>query len=81
MPVPSWSLVFAGVTLFWAGVVVGGGAEWQDETGVISVLAGWAGMTWSAGGIRVYAIGTWSLTVLWYGAGLVDPSLRTPWLL
>ena len=81
MTLLAWTGVFAVASLFWAWVVFGGGADWLDETGVISVLVGWSGMAWSAQGIRLYAGGTWALTGCWYVFGVFEPAMQTCWLL
>lgn len=51
-----WIASHALSTLFWLWVLLWGGAEWLEGTFASGFLISWIAPTWSADGIRLFAL-------------------------
>ena len=80
MSVWVWVGAFVAASLFWSWVLFWGGAEWLEGSFVSGLLIDWWAPRWSADGIKVFALGTWVLSGLWFVFGLFFPDSRVLWL-
>lgn len=71
-----WILLHALSTLFWLWVLLWGGAEWLEGTLASAFVIAWIAPTWSADGIKLFALLMLLIGGIHFMLGLFMPDWR-----
>ncbi len=72
----SWTLLFAGNSLFCWWIVRKGGAEWLEGWKSLFFIDWLYSFTWSAEQIKFYALLWWLAHLIWFIGGLFNDQWR-----
>jgi hypothetical protein len=71
-----WILLFLFHSALYGWIVFGGGAEWLEDTFLVTLLVHFRAQHLDSEGIRAMALVLWIGMLFWFVMGIRDPDLR-----